>query len=61
MFFAGHFQNLYTIAIYNADDGLVSPVYTYGIEGSIKNLMSNTTYRDLVIAIMRYGDAVSAL
>ena len=57
---ASKLRSNYTIAVYDADGNVVSQVF----EGSVESLAKahlGTVNNDLVIAMMRYGDSVSAI
>jgi hypothetical protein len=56
---ASKMRSTFTIALYDdATDTVVSKVYNTSVEALAKTHLNNV-YRDLVIAILRYGDSVS--
>ena len=50
-----------TVVIKDLAGNVVSPVYTYSVEGLAKAKLNGTSADDVIYAMMKFGDAVSAL
>lgn len=57
---AAHMRDTYTIALYDEAGNAVTQIYNVSVEAYAREQLGGT-YNDVVVAMMRYGDAVSAI
>ena len=57
---AGNLRDVYELALYDANGEVVSVVYNLCAESLTKSMLGGE-YNDVVVAMMRYGDAVAAV